>query len=35
VWLEDYRLACHNGGASNDLLIIKSISLYLGLVNSA
>jgi hypothetical protein len=29
VWLEDYQLACHNGGASNDLFIIKSIPLYL------
>jgi hypothetical protein len=29
VWLEDYRLACHNVGATNDLFIIKSIPLYL------
>jgi hypothetical protein len=33
VWLEDYRLACHIGGATNDLFIIKSIPLYLA--NSA
>jgi hypothetical protein len=30
VWLEDYRLACHNGGATRDLFIIKSIPLYLA-----
>jgi hypothetical protein len=30
VWLEDYRLACHNGGESDDLCMIKSISLYLA-----
>jgi hypothetical protein len=30
VWLEDYRLACHNGGVSDVLFIIKSISLYLA-----
>jgi hypothetical protein len=30
VWLEDYRLACHNGGASDDLFVIKSIPLYLA-----
>jgi hypothetical protein len=30
VWLEDYRLACHAGGATNVLFIIKNLSLYLG-----
>jgi hypothetical protein len=30
VWLEDYRLACHAGGATDDLFIIKNLSLYLG-----
>jgi hypothetical protein len=30
VWLEDYRLACHNGSTTNDLFIIKSIPLYLA-----
>jgi hypothetical protein len=33
VWLEDYRLACHAGGATNDLFVIKNLPLYLG--NSA
>jgi broad specificity phosphatase PhoE len=30
VWLEDYRLACHAGEATDDLFIIKNLSLYLG-----
>jgi hypothetical protein len=30
VWLEDYRLACHTGGATDDLFIIKNLQLYLG-----
>jgi hypothetical protein len=29
VWLEDYRLACHAGGATNDLFVIKNLPLYL------
>jgi hypothetical protein len=33
VWLEDYRLTCHAGGAIDDLFIIKNLPLYLG--NSA
>jgi hypothetical protein len=30
VWLEDYRLACHTGGATDDLFMIKNLPLYLG-----
>jgi hypothetical protein len=30
VWLEDYRLACHAGGAIDDLFVIKNLPLYLG-----
>jgi hypothetical protein len=30
VWLEDNRLACHAGGATNDLFVIKNLPLYLG-----
>jgi hypothetical protein len=30
VWLEDYRLACHAGGATEDLFVIKNLPLYLG-----
>jgi hypothetical protein len=30
VWLEDYRLACHAGGATDDLFVIKNMPLYLG-----
>jgi hypothetical protein len=30
VWLEDYQLACHTGGATDDLFIIKNLPLYLG-----
>jgi hypothetical protein len=30
VWLEDYRLACHAGGATNDLFVVKNLPLYLG-----
>jgi hypothetical protein len=30
MWLEDYRLACHAGGATDDLFIIENLSLFLG-----
>jgi hypothetical protein len=30
VWLEDYRLSCHAGGATDDLFVIKNLTLYLG-----
>jgi hypothetical protein len=30
VWLEDYWLACHAGGATDDLFVIKNLQLYLG-----
>jgi hypothetical protein len=30
IWLEDYRLACHAGGATDDLFVIKNLPLYLG-----
>jgi hypothetical protein len=30
VWLEDYKLACHAGGATDDLFVIKNLPLYLG-----
>jgi hypothetical protein len=30
MWLEDYRLACHAGGATYNLFIIKNLPLYLG-----
>jgi hypothetical protein len=30
VWLEDYRLACHAGGVTDDLFVIKNLSLYFG-----
>jgi hypothetical protein len=30
IWLEDYRLACHAGGATDDLFLIKNLALYLG-----
>jgi hypothetical protein len=30
VWLEDYRLAFHAGGATDDLFMIKNLPLYLG-----
>jgi hypothetical protein len=30
VWLEDYWLACHVGGATHDLFVIKNLLLYLG-----
>jgi methylphosphotriester-DNA--protein-cysteine methyltransferase len=30
VWLEDYRLTCHVGGATNDLFVIKNLLLYLS-----
>jgi hypothetical protein len=29
VWLEDYRLACHAGGAIDDIFVIKNLPLYL------
>jgi hypothetical protein len=29
VRLEDYRLACHAGGATDDLFVIKNLPLYL------
>jgi hypothetical protein len=29
VWLKDYRLACHVGGATDDLSVIKNLPLYL------
>jgi hypothetical protein len=30
VWLEDYWIACHDGGATDDLFVIKNLPLYLG-----
>jgi hypothetical protein len=30
VWLEDYRLACHAGRATDNLFMIKNLPLYLG-----
>jgi hypothetical protein len=30
VWLVDYQLACHAGGATDDLFVIKNLPLYLG-----
>jgi hypothetical protein len=30
VWLEDYRLACHAGGVTDDLFVINNFPLYLG-----
>jgi hypothetical protein len=30
VWLEDYRLVCHAGGATDDVFIIKNLPLYHG-----
>jgi hypothetical protein len=30
VCLEDYRLACHAGGATDDLFVIKNLPLYLS-----
>jgi hypothetical protein len=30
VWLKDYQLACHAGGATDDLFVIKNLPLYLG-----
>jgi hypothetical protein len=30
MWLEDYRLVWHTGGATYDLFIIKNLPLYLG-----
>jgi hypothetical protein len=28
MWLDDYQLACHVGGATDDLFVIKNLSLY-------
>jgi hypothetical protein len=30
VWLEDYRIACHARGVTDDLFIIQNLPLYLG-----
>jgi hypothetical protein len=30
VWLEDYQLACHARGATDDLFVTKNLLLYLG-----
>ena len=30
LWLADYRLACQLGGASDDLLIIRNLPLFLS-----
>jgi hypothetical protein len=30
MWLEDYRLACHAGGANDDPFVIKNLPLYLS-----
>jgi len=30
VWLEDYRLACHAGGAEDDFFVIKNLPLHLA-----
>lgn len=30
LWLEDYRLACQAGGATDDLAIIRNLLLYLA-----
>jgi hypothetical protein len=30
IWLEDYRLTCHADGATDDLIVIKNLPLYLG-----
>jgi hypothetical protein len=30
VWLEDYPLACHASGETDDLFVIKNLPLYLG-----
>jgi hypothetical protein len=30
IWLKDYQLACHTGGATDDLFVIKNLPLYLG-----
>jgi hypothetical protein len=30
VWLEDYRLACHAGGETYDLFVMKNLPHYLG-----
>jgi hypothetical protein len=30
VWLEDYQLACHAEGVTDDLFNIKNLPLYLS-----
>jgi hypothetical protein len=30
IWLEDYRLTCRAGGATNDLFIIQFLPIYLA-----
>jgi hypothetical protein len=30
VWHKDYQLACHAGGATDNLFVIKNMPLYLG-----
>jgi hypothetical protein len=30
VWLKDFRIACHAGGADDDTFIIQYIPLYLA-----
>jgi hypothetical protein len=30
VWLEDYRLACHTGGATDNIFVIMNMPLYCG-----
>ena len=30
LWLEDYHLPCHTGGAQNDDFIIRNLPLYLA-----
>jgi len=30
VWLEDYRLACRAGGATDDLFVIQYLPIYLA-----
>ena len=30
VWLNDYRLACHLGGATDDAVIIRNLPLHLA-----
>jgi hypothetical protein len=30
VWLNDYRLACHASGATDDLFVINKLPVYPG-----